>query len=89
MVSEILKDIEKPIAVDIDQAARLLSSSSKVVRNYIRDGSLVAFKLGRSWTIRIAEIERFVKQQEKLAQLRQPGLNKPRDNSGRFAGSSN
>lgn len=85
-VASILKESERVLAVDITTAARMLSSSVKVVKKYIANGSLSAFPLGRTWTIRVEEIQRFMKKQEQLASNRRPHAPLPRGAGGRFNG---
>jgi len=45
------------VAVRIETAARLLDATQSQVRHWIKTGALPAFKLGRGWRIRRADID--------------------------------
>ena len=49
-----------PLAVDVWEAARILSISPFTIRNYIRDGVLKVSHLGRRVVIPIAELQRLL-----------------------------
>lgn len=55
----------KPLAVDIATVALMLGMSVKTVRREIDRGNMHAFKIGRRWRVRIAEVEDFLRRQEK------------------------
>jgi len=52
------------LAVDLREAAKLLSFSSQTVRREIVRGTLRALKLGRSWRVRMSEIGAYLQRLE-------------------------
>lgn len=50
----------EPLAVDIPEAATLLSVSTKTIRREIDRGRLPALRIGRVWRIRIAELKAYL-----------------------------
>ncbi len=46
-----------PIAVQVTEAARLISSPPSTVRNWCATGRLPATKLGKSWLIRLDQLD--------------------------------
>lgn len=55
-----------PMAVDVVQAAQMLAVHPETIRREIRAGNLKAFRIGRgrSWRIRIGELQGFLKRLE-------------------------
>ncbi len=53
-----------PIAVDLNDAARLLGVSFKTTRREIGRGNLKALRIGRVWRARVAEIDSYLKRLE-------------------------
>jgi excisionase family DNA binding protein len=49
-----------PLAVDVWEAARILSISPFTIRNYIRDGELKVSHLGRRVVIPVSELQRLL-----------------------------
>jgi len=49
-----------PVVVSIDTAARMLDVSYWTLLSWIRHGRLPAAKVGRSWRIRVADIDALV-----------------------------
>jgi excisionase family DNA binding protein len=49
-----------PLAVDIWEAARILSISPFTVRNYVRDGVLKVSHLGRRVVIPVTELQKLL-----------------------------
>ena len=53
-----------PIAVSVDQAAAMLSISTKSVREYITSGQIPSFRVGRRLLIRAKSLEDFAASME-------------------------
>ena len=54
------------VAVDLIEAARLLTVSTKTIRREINRGKLKALRIGRVWRVRIAEINSYAKRLEAI-----------------------
>lgn len=54
-----------PLAVDLAETARMLSVSVKTVRREIDRCKLRAFRIGRVRRVRVAEIEAYLRRQER------------------------
>ena len=52
----------EPLAVDVREAARLLSLSPFTVRSYIRKGHIRAVKLGARVIVPLAEVQRLARE---------------------------
>lgn len=52
------------LAVDLPEAARLLSVSVRTVRREIDRGHLRAVRIGRVWRVRLSELDAYLKRME-------------------------
>jgi excisionase family DNA binding protein len=57
----------KPIVVDLQEAATMLRCCQATIRREIGRGNIRAFRLGRVWRIRIAELQAYLKRLESAA----------------------
>jgi excisionase family DNA binding protein len=55
---------ESILAVDLPEAARMLSVCVKTLRREICRGTLKALRIGRVWRIRMTELEAYLKRCE-------------------------
>ena len=58
----------KLVSIDLEHAAGLLGVSTKTILRQIHRRELRAFKIGRQWRMRVAEIDAFQRRQEKQAE---------------------
>jgi excisionase family DNA binding protein len=49
-----------PLAVKIATAAKLIDTSPSTVAAWLREGRLPGVKVGRSWRVRVSDLERLV-----------------------------
>ena len=52
--------LENPLCLPVEDAARVLSISTAMVRKLVKEGKLPAVRMGRRLLIAYAEIEKFV-----------------------------
>jgi excisionase family DNA binding protein len=57
-------EIETPVLVRKETAARLLDTTPRMVEHFIRNGTLPAVKLGRQWRLRRIDIEALAQRAE-------------------------
>jgi excisionase family DNA binding protein len=55
----------QPLAVDVIEAAKLLSVTPKMIRRLIKRQQLKAQKVGRLWYIATTELQRFANGEER------------------------
>jgi excisionase family DNA binding protein len=58
------------LAVDLREAARLLNVCPRTVQREIDRGMLRALKLGRSWRVRLVEIDAYLRRLEEKSRVR-------------------
>lgn len=50
-------DVINPLAVRIETAAKMLDTSPSTIALWLRDGRLKGTKVGRSWRVRVKDLE--------------------------------
>jgi excisionase family DNA binding protein len=69
-MDDILKiSTETPLAVDLPEAAGMLSVCVKTLRREIYRGNLKALRIGRVWRIRVPELHAYLKRCENSVQI--------------------
>lgn len=64
MNKRVTRNADDALAVDVHEAARLLSVGKSTIEELIRDGTLRSFKVGKCRRIRRAVIEQYIEDQE-------------------------
>lgn len=68
MRSSVKDDVDISVEVSriltVREVSRILKINEAAVRRLIRDGELVASRVGRLWRVRLSEIERFLDAKE-------------------------
>jgi len=72
------------LAVDLATAAEKIDCSVRTLRGYIDREELRAFQIGRSWRVRVSELNAFMKKREQLARNKRPEPLRPRGSRGKF-----